>query len=391
MKYSLPKHIINSLLTNKTSLGEHPSFPPDEEEKFLVYLLNDYYNEISNSVEIDDEEIIKQDLQKLISQCKKIESSNKSALENLCINVLNNIFDIPEETIEINCKLVQSVDVSKQRVVPEKTTNYTFDDIADMDYLTQEIYKRRMLNALVVGASMFYANHIDFYVQELFKINPELPSLYKKILDLNSKLLYLQKDSLSTNKNTDGGKVDVTISSYDSKVSVNAEGIIFPILLEETIKGILEVAIAHGLPQDRKKALYVTKKSDFKLAEVWDMRIGVPLWLNIMSLFDDIEIDILDNSMVNFFFFEISQMECDEFNNFLKNVFKHTNKGKMDLENLSLNIIHDKELDDFNDFMSQKLTKSNSLNDNEEYFTQDELLDDEYFTSDELINDSTMY
>ena len=391
MKYSLPKHIINSLLTNKTSLGEHPSFPPDEEEKFLVYLLDDYYNEISNSVEIDDEEIIKQDLQKLISQCKKIESSNKSALENLCINVLNSIFDIPEETIEINCKLVQSVDVSKQRVVPEKTTNYTFDDIADMDYLTQEIYKRRMLNALVVGASMFYANHIDFYVQELFKINPELPSLYKKILDLNSKLLYLQKDSLSTNKNTDGGKVDVTISSYDSKVSVNAEGIIFPILLEETIKGILEVAIAHGLPQDRKKALYVTKKSDFKLAEVWDMRIGVPLWLNIMSLFDDIEIDILDNSMVNFFFFEISQMECDEFNNFLKNVFKHTNKGKMDLENLSLNIIHDKELDDFNDFMSQKITKSNSLNDNEEYFTQDELLDDEYFTSDELINDSTMY
>lgn len=391
MNYSLPKHIINSLLTNKTSLGEHPSFPPDEEEKFLVYLLDDYYNDISNNIEVNDEELIKKELQRLISQCKKIESSNVEALENLCINVLNKIFEIPEETIEINAKLVQSVDTSKQRVVPEKTTNYTFDDIADMDYLTQEIYKRRMLNALVVGASMFYANNIDFYVQDLFKINPELPSLYKKILDLNSKLLYLQKDSLTNNKNTDGGKVDVTISSYDSKVTVNAEGIIFPILIEETIKGILEVAIAHGLPQDRKKALYVTKKSDFKLAEVWDMRLGVPLWLNIVSLFDEIDIDIFDNGMINFFLFELSQMKCKEFNNFLQNVFRHTNKGKQDLENLALNIIHDKELDDFNDFMSQKISKYNSLNDNEEYFTQDELLDDEYFSADELIADSIEY
>lgn len=388
MNYTLPKHIINSLLSNKTSLGEHPSFPPDEEEKFLVYLLDDYYNEVSNNVETNDEELIKQDLQTLISQCKKIESSNVNALENLCINVLNNIFDIPEETIEINCKLVQSVDTSKQRVVPEKTTNYSFDDIADMKYLTQEIYKRRMLNALVVGASMFYANHIDFYVQELFKIHPELPSLYKKILDLNSKLLYLQKDSLSTNKNTDGGKVDVTISSYDNKVIINAEGIIFPILMEESIKGILEVAIAHGLPQDRKKALYVTKKSDFKLAEVWDMRLGVPLWLNIVSLFDEICVDILDKGMINFFLYEISQMECDVFNDFLQNVFKHTNKGKQDLENIALNIIHEKELDDFNDFMSQKNSSKYTINDEEEYFTSDELINDEYFTQEELINDS---
>lgn len=388
MNYSLPKHIINSLLSNKTSLGEHPSFPPDEEEKFLVYLLDDYYNEVSNNVDLNNEELIKKDLQKLLSQCKKIESSNINALENLCINVLNNIFDIPEETIDINCKLVQSVDTSKQRFLPEKTTNYSFDDIADMKYLTQEIYKRRMLNALVVGASMFYANHIDFYVQELFKIHPELPSLYKKILDLNSKLLYLQKDSLSTDKNTDGGKVDVTISSYDNKVIINAEGIIFPILMEESIKGILEVAIAHGLPQDRKKALYVTKKSDFKLAEVWDMRLGVPLWLNIVSLFDEIGVDILNKGMINFFLYEISQMECDVFNDFLQNVFKHTNKGKQDLENIALNIIHEKELDDFNDFMSQKNSSKYTINDEEEYFTSDELINDEYFTQEELINDS---
>lgn len=376
MSFKLPKHILNSLLSNKTSLGEHPSFPPEEEEKFLVYLLEDYYNNLCDNIELNDINEIQQELEKLITQCRKLESSNINSLESLCVNVLNEIFDIPEETIVLQCKIVSSVDTSNQRVVPEKTTDFTFDDIDDMTYLTQEIYKRRLLNALVVGASMYYSSHIDFYVQDLFKINPELPSIYRKILDLNTKLLYLQKDTLNLNGKNEGGKVDVMITSVDDMITINAEGVIFPILLEESIKGILEVAISHGLPQDRAKAEYVTKKSDFKLAEVWDMRLGVPLWLRITTLLEDLDLNILDNGMINFFLFELSQMEYKDFNTFLQNVFKHTKKGKLELENLALNIIKDKELDDFNNFLSQKMSQVNQINDEEQYFSPEDLIND---------------
>ena len=390
MDYKLPKHIISALLKNETSLGEHPSLPPDEEDKFLIYLLDDYYKEISSSIEIEDVELIKKELQQLLTRCKKIESSCLEALEKLCENVLNKIFEIPEETINIECKLTDNIDVSQQRLIPERTSDFSFDDIDDMSYLTQEIYKRRMLNALIVGASMVYSNHIDYYVQDLFKINPELPSLYKRILDLNTKLLYKEKDTLNMKEGFEAGKVDVNIGSPDEKISINAEAIIFPVLLEETIKGILEVAIAHGLPKDIKKAEYVIKKADFKLAENWDMRIGVPLWLQIMSIFEELNLDVLDNGMINFFLYEVAQMECDEFNSFLQNVFKGTKKGKNDIQNIISNIQHDKELDDFNDFMSQKISSKYVLNDDEEYFTSEELLDDsdEYFTSEELIADS---
>lgn len=388
MSYNLPKHIIKSLLDNKTSLGDHPSLPPDDEDKFLISLLEDYYSEICNNIELNDINAIKNELQKYITQCRKIESKNIEALEKLCMQVLNEIFEIPEETISINCKIVSSVDISKQRVIPEKTSDFTFDDIDDMTYLTQEIYKRRMLNVLVAGAAMFYSNHIDFYVQDLFKINPELPFLYKKILDLNSKLLYLQKDSLDIKELSNVGKVDVLMTASDDKITINVEGLIFPVLLEEAIKGILEVAIAHGLPQTKEKAEYVTKKADFKLAENWDMRIGVPLWLQIISIFDELEIDIVDNGMINFFLYEISQMECNDFNSFLQNVFKKTKKGKETLRSIATNILHNKELDDFNDFMSKQNTSSYQLNDNDDYFTSDELCQDDYFTSDELIMDS---
>lgn len=376
MDFKLPKHIINSLINNRTSLGEHPSLPPDEEEKFLIYLIGDYYNDLCQHGEIDDISIITEDLRTMLTRCQKLESTCIEALQTLCVNVINQIFEIPEDTLEINCSIVDNVDTSKQRVVPEKTTDFSFDDIDDMSYLTQEIYKRRILNALVMGASMYYASNIDTYVQDLFKINPELPSLYKQILDLNTKLMYLKKDTLDSQQSMDGGKVEVVISNVDNKIIINAEGVIFPILLEETIKGILEVAIAHGLPNNRTKAEYVTKKADFKLAEIWDMRIGLPLWMRIESLFDETNTFNDNNYILNFFLYELSLLPVNEFNSTLQNIFKKTRKGKDWVKKIMVEIEHKKELDDFNDFINQQSNKSYSLNDNEEYFTSEELITD---------------
>lgn len=376
MDSNLPKHIIKAILNNQTSLGEHPSLPPDEEEKFLMYLIDDYYKTLCKQVEVNDTQIITEDLQHLLTRCQKLESNNKEALETLCVNVINQIFEIPEDTIDIKCSIVDKVDTSKQRLVPDKTPDFSFDDIDDMSFLTQEIYKRRMLNALVVGASMYYANNIGSYVQDLFKINPELPSLYKQILDLNSKLMYLKKDTLDTKQSMDGGKVDVLISNVDNQIVINAEGIIFPILLEETIKGILEVAIAHGLPHNRAKAEYVTKKADFKLADIWDMRIGLPLWLRIESIFEELETINEDNHISNFFLYELSLLPVNDFNSTLQNIFRKTKKGKEFVQQMLNEIEHQKELDDFDEFMNQHSNKSYSLNDDEEYFTSEELIAD---------------
>ena len=38
----LPKHIIKAVMSNDTSLGEHPAFPPEDEEKFIIKVLTTY-------------------------------------------------------------------------------------------------------------------------------------------------------------------------------------------------------------------------------------------------------------------------------------------------------------------------------------------------------------
>lgn len=365
----LPRYILNSLENNKTSLGEHPSFPPEEEEKFIVNAVADKFTKLTDGIEIPDIQELKSELGKLITECRKIESKNRTALEQLCMEIVTELFSIPEDTIKIDANIVDEVNTDNQRMIPEKTTDFSFDSIDDMDYLTGEIYKRRMLNALVTGAAMYYSDNISLYIKDLFEIDPELPALYKKIIKYNEILMFFEKDKLKEDgESMEGGKVDVTMNMPQNMVSIVSEGIIFPILLEETIKGILELAIAHGLPEDRKKAEYIMKKSDFKLAELWDMRLGSALWDIIAGQTE--EMDVVEP---NFLLMTLAEMPSDEFNNCMKEIFGKTKRGKGILDNIIKEIISEKDRDEFNDFIKQK---------------QDGFrIDDGYYTSEELIAD----
>lgn len=368
-----PKNIIDIINSNKTSLGDNPAIPPELNEKFLVFLVNEHYNNIAEQFNHIDIKELSNELSKTITECRRYELQNRQALEQLCMELTNEIFGIPNGTIMIDMKLVDKVDTKQERLVPESTIDYSFDNIEDMNNLTNEIYKRRLLNALIIGAATYYAENISFYTNELNHIDPILPSLYEKILAINSLLLFHTKQYKDGNR-TDGGKVDVYLSNPETPVKIKAEGIMFPILLEETIKGLLELSISHGLPESREKAEYVTSKSDFKLAEIWDQRLGLPLWNRIVNIMENIGEDPLEVGL-NFLFMEISKLKPQQFNAVMQEVFANTKAGHSIMKELSNKIHYEKERDEFDDYMLQQ------ANDNQYP------LNDGDFSSDELIND----
>lgn len=372
MSLELPKHIINAINKNETSIGDSPALPPEDESKFLLKLINKEYADLTDGVE--NVETIKDELPMLITMCRKNELNNIPALESLCIEVINRIMPIPQDTIDIQANIVNNIDVKQQRLVPEETINFSFDSIDDMKNLTDEIYKRRMLNALISGASVVISEDVEIYLSSLYKINPDLPSLYNKIMKYNDILLYSEKDTLNQNENTEGGNVDVYIQSQENMVTIEAEGIMFPILFCEVIKGLLELAISHGLPEEREKAEYILKKSDFKLAENWDIRIGIPLWKRISAMFERINVNIYDVG-VNFFFMQLALKHCYEFNEFLQEIFLGTKNGERLLSDMVTEIMNSKEQDEFNDYMKSKNDAAYQINDND-YFLPDELIVD---------------
>ena len=363
----LPDFLKKAIIDNTTSLGDHPAFPPEEEDTFVGFVLKTQYNHIMEPFEgqdISTKEISKK-LSELIAECQKIEAANKEALEKLCSDICATIFDIPEDTIDIESKLVDKCDMSKYRMTPEATKDFSFEDIEEMKHLTDEIYKRRMVDALISGASMYYGSNIEYYIREIYKINPELIQLYIEITKYNMVMLYNQPDTIKSVKRCDSGKVDIYIGDEGERIKIKAEGVIFPVLLEYTIHGILETASQQGLPSDRDKAEYILSKTDYRLAENWDLRLGLPLWSILMT---DIEKcgGNLDEIGSNFIIMEISRLHPEVFNNYLQNAFKQTRKGLSMTKELIDTIQYNKEVDDFNNFVQVKNSKY-SINDSDEY------------------------
>ena len=369
----LPNFLIKAIKDNATSLGDHPAFPPEEEDTFIGFILKAQYQSIMKA--FDGQEISTKDLSiklnDLVTECKKVEANHKEALEKLCGDVCNTIFNIPEDTIDISSVLVEECDMSKYRMTPEPTPDFTFNDIEEMRYLSDEIYKRRMVNALIAGASVYYGSNIEYYIREIYKINPELIKIYAEIIKYNMALLYNQPDTLKSIEKSNSGRVDVYIGSNGDRIRIEAEGIIFPVLLEYTIRGLLETAAQHGLPTDQEKTEYILDKADYRMAENWDMRLGIPLWTILMSDIEDSGYE-LDSVGSNFIIMEISKLNPETFNTYLQNAFKKTNKGVAMTKELLDTIEYNKGVDDFNNFIQVKNDKY-SINDSAEY-SPDELL-----------------
>ena len=367
----LPKNILNIITSNKTSLGDNPALPPEMDDKFLVFLVDDYYKELLTHFDSIDIEELTDDLSATMTECKRIENENKEALEKICFEFVNNVFNIPSDTLSIDMELVDKVDTQQERLVPENSDNFSFDSIDDIHSLTNEIYKRRFLNALIIGAAMDFAEQYIFVENKLDEINGTLRENYKKIWFINNLLLFHTKQSLSK-KQKDGGNVDVYISDETTPPRIEAKAILSPILVEEAIKGLFELAISHGLPKDKGKAEYVLSKADFKLAEVWDQRVGLPLWIRIRKIMKECNVSVHPS----FLFMELASLETDKFNTTMQEILAGTKMGRHLIKEIVRNINYNIDMDDFDDYISNQ------------QLPQDEIpMNDEEFTSDDLIND----
>lgn len=383
----LPKFLEDAIEKNTTSLGTHPALPPDEEESFVGYIIRKRYDEVMGGMKCEDVTKVARKLKELVTECTKLEEPIKEALENLCSNLCAKIFKIPEDTITIRGKLVTSCDMSKYRMIPEPISDFTFDDIEDMKRMSDEVYKRRMVDALICGASIYYATNIEMYVQDIYKLNPSLVGVYQDIIKYNDILLYNQKDTIKSVLRTNSGKVDVNIGDENERIVVDAEGTIFPVLLEYVIHGLLEVASLHGLPTDRERAEYVMAKADYRLAENWDMRLGVPLWNILVEELEEGGHDITEVG-ANFMLMEISKLKPEVFNTYLQNAFKKTSKGLEMTNELADTIEYNKEVDDFNNFV-QVNNEKYPINDNSVYSSDElKILSEDCFTPYELLEQS---
>ena len=187
---TLPDDVIVNINNHKTSLGNNPAIPDIFDEPFLLKLTErgfqlskDKLKEIGEITDVDETEL-EPALAKLLRQCKELEAPYRNELEKICVNYVIDLFNVPEETVDIVTELCDEVDLNRNSIILDPLDNdgdVEFVNVEDAMSIKGEVYKRRLLNALSMGAAIRMAD-IESLSEEINQLNPKLTDLYNKII-----------------------------------------------------------------------------------------------------------------------------------------------------------------------------------------------------------------
>lgn len=378
LKDALPSDILDMTENGGTSLGNNPAFPDIFDKPFIYTISRQRFEETKNELkdigEINDveETNIPSALAKLIQKCRDIEKPYRTQLERICFNYIVDLFNVPQESVDILMELKDKIDLDRDSIILDPVDGngddgIEFNDVNDALSIKDEVYKRRLLDALCMGGAMSMSSNIESYENEINQINPSLCDLYHKILALNNYLMFTKENLDMTDENKmQMGTVEVSLGMRDEKPKIEVQGMIFPVLLSESIRGFMELFISHGLPKNRERAMAVIGKADYLKAEPWDMRLGPSLWKLFSNSFNDI-----NSTDLPYLLKGISSLSINNFNYLMKEVFAKTKKGRLIMSKLSKRAKDDAEYDRFVDKMDKMKQDKAVITD--EFIHEDEL------------------
>ena len=173
----LPMHLQNDIKSNSTSLSDCDIFSNGIGRYSLNKLITERFNEVlayfSDDVSQVTGERVANKIEKLISICQKKEKPIKEQLEKLCFDTLLELFDIPEDSFEFECHLVDKIDDDKDfRVYPEPKNVKTYLDSTEIKNDNLEFQKRRIINALFIGGAMRISDKArTLYINKVIRIS----------------------------------------------------------------------------------------------------------------------------------------------------------------------------------------------------------------------------
>lgn len=364
----LPLDIQQSLLGGQTPLGNNPAIPNND---FLTKIITKHFSEIQAKLKLEEEDDIVGKLSEITAQCQEIERPIRGVLEKICFTEVYEFFQIPQESTDFTISLVDDVNQKFTNDVQlDANTNdeYEYRDGDDIGRIESEVAKREIINTLIMGASMVFARNIlEKILSKYDLITPELKELYNDILNLNEYLLFTKEDIGMTDQDPkQGGFVKVTFGDEETKNTIQAEGIVFPILLIEMIHGFMEIFASHGLPKDRDTAELVLSKTDYLKANPWEMRLGPGLWHKFSY-----SMGPANSSWYPYFFMRVCCLPVPQFNELMNEMFMETERAKKIIAPVLKQAKDNAERYDFNTRMNKRQVTQTVISD--EFIMPEEL------------------
>jgi|TARA_R110001592_G_scaffold108910_2_gene304175 hypothetical protein len=343
--------IERKLRSREHPLGAHQSFPGKEgdENNFEEIIASKRFKDVIDKVKSATglEEVNPQAAMSLqpmlmsaVQRVMSIESANKQKLEDLAVSLVVDQMDIPEGDLQFDAKLEKPTLQGMQKKPKEKKKKeleFKQPDTEDKEAaerlakLDLEKQKRRLINSLIQGSSK-KAHYMFHLVNEaLNEIDPDLVNLYSLVMSVNDLMYWIMPDM----EGMVGGGADEMAAGREEvdletdPPTIKAKGIMFPILVHELWKGVMEYVSMHGLPSDPEFAEEVIGSEDTLPAEVWDLRLGPIIWEKFMESYPE---DLLNSDdygrIKNYLYYNIVSLEPEPFIGLAKEILSGSPRGK---------------------------------------------------------------
>ena len=293
-----------------------------------------------NSQQVQGE--IFQEMMRKLPGIMRIEAAHKDELEQLAIESSLEETEVPEDWYKIEAILGPGIDTSDFRMKPEdekkdkeeeeedemEIPSFDIDDLTEDEIFELEKHKRNIINAIIQGAAK--KGHYIFQKPDiksrLDAINPSLYQDYLGIMAIND-FLYFSMEQMIEMMSQSGqgvaGKVKLKDNEEEEEgmedgeekpdTVIEAQGLIFPILCHEIIKGIEEAKGRHGLPRDPEMAQKVMGQTDTLGNEPMQLRIGPEIVERIRFALPDDIYEPENKGLINWFHTVLYQIEAQEF------------------------------------------------------------------------------
>jgi hypothetical protein len=349
------------------SLGKHPAIPDGDEDSFEQKIMGERFKEVVNrykrafDVDSIDNGQVMQQMMPLVYETIALESDHKEELEELAIRMIREEYNMGEDVVEIIAELTPEISLegTKRNPKPMPVEGMEFDSHDDIVNANDEVYKRRFLNAMIQGAAK-KCNHMFHMVDdELTDINPKLPNKYSKMMSAADYMYYVIP---KIDEGITGGIVRVEFpDKKNPRAIIHAQAMVFPVLIHEIVKGVMELLSAHGLSKDKKMADYVMNKADFLAAEPWDMRMGPAIWGRFTAM-----IDGDDFGLKHHVYAELAALPAKEFHKQMREILAGTKKGAAIVKELIEIVKAELQNDEYNEALGNS-ENEDDIDEGEDY------------------------
>jgi hypothetical protein len=199
------------------------------------------------------------------------------------------------------------------------------------DEMKGKVKRRRLTNAMMHGAARKSQNlhHLD---DQLRQENPRLGQNYANLMAANDASYFMMNDETIRREGEEGvhaGNSRIDLSNSE-KPKVIAQGIVFPILLHELAKGVLELMSLWGLPEDVEEKRYVLDKTDNLASETNDIRLGTKLWERFVR-----QIPIDNQEVISLTWSKLQELDDREYNSIIEGLIENRTEAEMEVKRLA--------------------------------------------------------